>query len=142
MKQENINFRIAVKAFIVRDKKLLLLQRRGNDVHKPGAWDIPGGRLELGENPMDGLKREVLEETGFHVEQKLPLQVQHFTRDDGQNITMLIFLCVTHETEPKLSEEHQSYKWVDTDVVLTNFPEWLHDCIRSFKEFNLGEKLS
>jgi len=30
--------------------------------HKPGTWDIPGGRLELGEDPFLGLKRETHEE--------------------------------------------------------------------------------
>jgi len=41
------NFRIAVKSFIVNEKnELLLIKRRDDDVHKPGAWEIPGGRLE------------------------------------------------------------------------------------------------
>ena len=52
-------FRIAVKSFIMNsENKLLLIKRRSNDVHKPGQWDIPGGRLELGEDPFLGLKRE------------------------------------------------------------------------------------
>ena len=57
------NFRNAAKAFIVHDEKLLLLKRRPNDVHKPGEWDIPGGRLDPGENPFTGLERETKEET-------------------------------------------------------------------------------
>lgn len=142
VKTQNTNFRIAVKAFIVQNNELLLLQRRRNDVHKPKEWDIPGGRLDLGEDPIEGLKRETFEETGFHVEQKLPLQIQHFTRDNGQKITMIIFLCVTRETKPKLSEEHQSYKWLDLASELSEFPDWLHRAIRNFKEFDLGNKIS
>ena len=45
-------FRNAAKAFIIKEGKLLLIKRRPNDPHKPGAWDIPGGRLELGEDPL------------------------------------------------------------------------------------------
>src|SRR3984957_15102883 len=31
------------------------------------AWTTPGGRVELGESPLDALKREVLEESGLDV---------------------------------------------------------------------------
>jgi len=59
-----MNFALAVKAFIIKDGKALLLKRRLNDEHKPGTWDIPGGRLEAGEDPISGLRREVKEEAG------------------------------------------------------------------------------
>lgn len=35
-----------------------------------GKWDLPGGSLEFGEKPADGLSREVLEETGLIVQEK------------------------------------------------------------------------
>ena len=31
------------------------------------AWTTPGGRVELGESPLDALKREVLEESGLEI---------------------------------------------------------------------------
>lgn len=31
------------------------------------AWTTPGGRVEVGESPLDALKREVLEESGLDV---------------------------------------------------------------------------
>jgi 8-oxo-dGTP diphosphatase len=45
----------------------VLLARRASDVFH-GFWDLPGGFLEEGEHPLDALRREVLEETGLHVE--------------------------------------------------------------------------
>ena len=35
---------------------------------KKGKWDTPGGFLEEGEAPLDGLKRELREETGLEIE--------------------------------------------------------------------------
>lgn len=31
-------------------------------------WTLPGGRMEMGESPIEALIREVREETGYHVE--------------------------------------------------------------------------
>ena len=49
------------------DNGRVLLARRA---HPPfqGFWDIPGGFLDEGEDPLDGLRRELKEETGLEVE--------------------------------------------------------------------------
>ncbi|MFG1704037.1 NUDIX hydrolase [Nonomuraea sp. M3C6] len=56
-----------VGAIIFDASNRLLLIKRG---HPPGMglWSIPGGRLEPGETDAAGVRREVLEETGLHVE--------------------------------------------------------------------------
>ena len=45
----------------------LLLARRALEPFK-GRWDIPGGFLDEGEHPLDGLRRELREETGLEIE--------------------------------------------------------------------------
>ncbi|MBA2294588.1 MAG: NUDIX domain-containing protein [Actinobacteria bacterium] len=45
----------------------LLLGRRGVEPDH-GKWDVPGGFLEEGEHPLDGLLRELREETGLEGE--------------------------------------------------------------------------
>ncbi len=44
----------------------VLLVKRAVEPFK-GYWDIPGGFLEAGEHPLDGMLREVREETGLEV---------------------------------------------------------------------------
>ena len=46
------------------DGNRVLLARRAIEPAK-GKWDCVGGFLEEGEHPLDGLRREVLEETGL-----------------------------------------------------------------------------
>jgi 8-oxo-dGTP diphosphatase len=104
---------IAVKAFIVRNRKALVLRRGENDAHAPGRWDIPGGRLSPGENPVKGLEREVFEETGLRVKVGPLMGLHHFRRDDGQIITMLVFLCAPKGGKTRLSAEHVEAAWLD-----------------------------
>ncbi len=133
-----MNSSLAAKALIVDDSRLLLIKRRPNDVHRPLQWDIPGGRLDPGENPFDGLKRETKEETGISIDIIAPLAIQHFTRDDGQKITMIIFLCKPQSKEIKLSEEHTEHKWEEIDDVEKKI-FWLAEPVSNFRKYFEGK---
>jgi 8-oxo-dGTP diphosphatase len=65
------------------DGPLVLLTRRGIDPYK-GMWDLPGGFLDNGEQPLDGLARELREELGVTaVNQRLAgADVDEYPRDD------------------------------------------------------------
>lgn len=125
-------FAVAVKALILHEGKVLILRRRQFDSHKAGAWDLPGGRLEVGENPYDGLKREIKEEINIGADIICPLDVHHFVRDDKQTITMMIFLCKPHSMDITLSEEHDDFKWVPLEDK-TAFPDWIKQVIGMYE---------
>jgi len=120
------NFRISVKAMIINKGKLLVLKRDPKDVQKPGIWEPPGGRIELGEDPFIGLKRECFEEINIHIEIQQVLNVRHFTRTDGQKITMLLFYCTTKENDIKLSSEHTDYKWLPLESAKDTLAPFFH----------------
>ena len=87
-------FRVAVKALILdKDNNLLLVRRSKKDKIAAGEWEVPGGRLEIGESPFEGLKRETKEETAIDIEIEQPVNVRHFTNSDNVIITMIIFKC-------------------------------------------------
>ena len=46
--EKDVNFRVAVKAFIINNNKLLIIKRAKSDPQMPEVWEIPGGRLNLG----------------------------------------------------------------------------------------------
>lgn len=63
---KTVAWRISAYAVIERDGKILMVIPTWHDVH-----ELPGGEINLDENILTGLKREVLEETGYHIEPDL-----------------------------------------------------------------------
>jgi len=59
---------VLVTSAVVKNNedKLLLVQEGKKDVE--GLWNLPGGKLEGSETPEEGVKREVMEETGYLIE--------------------------------------------------------------------------
>lgn len=82
---------VAVGGFVFdRDGRVLLVQR-GRPPGK-GLWTVPGGRLEPGETLVQGVAREVREETGLIVEVGvLACVVEHIS--DGYHYVILDYLA-------------------------------------------------
>jgi ADP-ribose pyrophosphatase YjhB (NUDIX family) len=57
----------ATAAFIVNERKEMLVVRRGKEPAK-GTLDLPGGFVDMGETVEEGMRREIKEETGLDVE--------------------------------------------------------------------------
>jgi putative (di)nucleoside polyphosphate hydrolase len=66
-------FRAGVGAVITNGKgQVLALERK--DI--PGSWQLPQGGLEIGESPLEAVKREILEETGIKDSELQPLSTK------------------------------------------------------------------
>ena len=107
----------AMKALIVRDGKFLALEL---EVGRKRIWDLPGGKVEHGEEPMLTLTREVWDETSLKVEPKEPVGVYYFMRiSDGNQVVNNVFKCDAGNAKPVLphkENEHISQlKWVSKE---------------------------
>ncbi len=54
---------VVAYAVVRDDRERVLLVRRSDD----GNWELPGGRIEVGETTAEALRREVFEESGISV---------------------------------------------------------------------------
>lgn len=79
-----MNRKITVRGVALHEGKLLCVRLNQYKGALPGAggyWCIPGGKLEEGESIIDGVRREMLEETGVEPHVGNLLYVQQFEHD-------------------------------------------------------------
>lgn len=110
--------RVACKALIVYEGKVLVLRESGHydEATLVGKYEVPGGRINPGEPFMQGLHREVHEETGLAVEiSDLLYADEWFPEIKGvkNHIVALFFVCKPASTDVVLSVEHDDFQWID-----------------------------
>ena len=77
-----------------------------------GEWELPGGRVERGEEPAAAAVREVAEETGLLVHTTTQLGITPFEVTPDQFVLIAAFACeITEERELVLSAEHTALLW-------------------------------
>jgi 8-oxo-dGTP diphosphatase len=98
-------------AIIVENKKILCVQRnKGKYDYISYKYEFPGGKLEVGENEEDALKREISEELNLEIDvAENFLVVTHEYLDF--NLTMHSYLCKAN-TEKLVLKEHIDAKWL------------------------------
>jgi len=106
---------VGVGGVVVRDERALLI-RRGSAPLK-GEWSIPGGMLELGETILEGVQRELLEETAIEVRLLDLIEVfERVTRDEAGKLkyhfVILDYLCEAVRGEAQAGSDVTDVAWV------------------------------
>ena len=113
------SFYIAADAVIERDGKILMIEE--NKERAKHTWNIPGGAVEHGENPVEAVKREVWEETGLKVEKVEGLLgvAEGKATIDNHPIFVFVFSCTVEngEPEPEFDEEILDANFVEKDEI-------------------------
>lgn len=101
---------VSVAAVIVDAAgRVLVIRRRDN-----GQWEPPGGVLELDEPILEGLQREILEETGLAVE---PIRLSGVYKNMARGIVALVFRARVIDGHTTTSDETERIEWWPPDAV-------------------------
>lgn len=94
-------FPVSVKGVVVRDGRVLLLRNERD------AWELPGGKLDLGEQPAECVAREIAEEVGWPVSTGALLDAWQYHIRDGVDVLVVTYGChAGTDADPVVSHEH------------------------------------
>ncbi len=108
---------LVVRMIIINNGKILLIQRSGEESNNPLRWEIPGGKLDKGQDLTQAATREMIEEVGLFA---IPVkQLVFFDSDISSNnkykgipYIQLAGLYASEGNKVRISKEHEDYKWV------------------------------
>lgn len=126
--KDNAPFHIVLaKGWVEKDGKFLMAKRGEEELHKPGTWSLPGGKVErdVGEENIlqKTLKKEIEEEVGVEITDEIELIYNNtFERIDGAHVVNLTFLCHHKSGEAKPLEDTAQVKWFSIEE-LRNFED-------------------
>lgn len=107
---------VSVTGVVRREDGRILAIQRVDD----GRWVPPGGVLEMGETPQQGVVREVLEETGVRVE---PLRLTGVYKNMRLGVVSLAILCRPVSGDPHRTEEAAAVAWLLPSEAVELMPE-------------------
>ena len=112
---------IAGAGIVINESNEVLMVKTYN-----AGWVFPGGQVEVGENVIDAVKREVMEEAGVDIEVGEVFCISSNTgKYPGYNGVkeiptkiMLDFICMARGGEPRPSDENSESAFIPKDEVL------------------------
>lgn len=113
--------KIILGGVVIKNGKVLVLQRHKDEDVYPSMWELPSGKREYLEPSESSLMREVREETGLHVKVIMPFSVFDYRiekSDEIRDSTQINFLVTSvNDKDVVLSNEHQAFAWIKPEEV-------------------------
>jgi len=109
---------VGVGGVVIHNERALLIRRGSAPLE--GEWSIPGGMLEIGETILEGVQRELLEETAIEVKVLDLIEVfeRVFPDDDGRtkyHFVILDYLCEAVSGEAGAASDVTDVAWAQED---------------------------
>lgn len=108
--------------FVAPGRQVLLLQRSGR-VNNPGLWNLPGGRVDPGESPVDAALREAREEAGADLvawDGQIVGRMRRcrVKRSGRESCYTTVVVTVPRVRKPTIQWESSGWTWVTPEEAL------------------------
>lgn len=127
-------FIVNVEAAIYKENKWLMIMRSKKETHAGGTLSMVGGKIDYEEAQTDtlenGLKREIEEEVGIKVSDKMQyIQSTMFVSGLGNHIIDIVMLCQYESGKPVAKDKNEvnSISWLTFEEIKNNpnTPPWI-----------------
>jgi 8-oxo-dGTP pyrophosphatase MutT (NUDIX family) len=108
MTETHLHATISLRGVLFTASDDVLLLKRTTD----GEWELPGGRLNAGEDALTGLRRELDEETGLDPEVDRPVHTTAWQNDEDSGRFAAYYRCYAARRAVELSGEHTDHAWL------------------------------
>ena len=126
-------FAISAVVYAERNDEILLLKRVAGSA-LAGHWFLPGGAVERGEQPEDGARRELFEESGLEIDGELELVGAYPIWVYGVDCLQLSYRGTIGDAEVAVSAEHDGARWVDPVEFRASMSDEIVDAIAAGNE--------
>lgn len=93
------------------DGTFLAMRRSADSPSKPSGWDLPGGKIDNDEDPVDAIIREAKEETQLDIRD--PKILTAVSAAHQKDFWIIIGYAVqAPNKDPVISFEHDDQRWV------------------------------
>ena len=102
----------------VDDKKRILLVRQYRLPARQYLWELPAGKLDEGEKPLQAAKRELIEETGYRA-RKWKKLISYYPSPGflGEKMTIFLATELREGAAQPMEDERNEKQWFDRKKV-------------------------
>lgn len=118
MNFSNPSLSLVCIALLNQDRSILMqLRDLKKSIYCPGYWSLPGGGMKPAESPEEAIKREVLEETGYHLSKPQQFSMALYRNEEFLLVSRTAFVEQYDEEQDIACYEGQKMEFVTFEYI-------------------------